>query len=170
MSAVPNGRDGAGRFTVGNPGGPGNPRLRLLGEHQRALASAISPEQVSELMQKLLARAMLGDMQAARLLLERLFGKVPEAVVLANVGPVQPAELDHGDGAAGVAARVIAAAAAGDCDLHAAERLVALVAGIGAARQCGEWGRLPDPMMLHLRHGEAEERARMAREQEGAEA
>jgi hypothetical protein len=69
-----------------------------------------------------------------------------------------------------VAARVIAAAAAGDCDLHAAERLVALVAGIGAARQCGEWGRLPDPMMLHLRHGEAEERARMAREQEGAEA
>jgi hypothetical protein len=39
------GRDGAGRFTAGNPGGPGNPNLATLNKHRAALMRAIkSPD------------------------------------------------------------------------------------------------------------------------------
>lgn len=35
------GRDNAGRFTAGNPGGPGNPNLATLNKHRAALMRAI---------------------------------------------------------------------------------------------------------------------------------
>jgi hypothetical protein len=40
------GRDGAGRFTAGNPGGPGNPNLAALNRHRAALIRAIKTSDV----------------------------------------------------------------------------------------------------------------------------
>jgi hypothetical protein len=39
-----NGRDLAGRFTVGNPGGPGNPNLATLNRHRGVLLRSIRTE------------------------------------------------------------------------------------------------------------------------------
>ena len=68
----------AGRFTKGNPGGPG--RLRgfdfRAAVAERAEAEGISIEDaIWDIFQSLLAQARQGDVQAAKLLIERLCGK-----------------------------------------------------------------------------------------------
>lgn len=71
------GRGRFGRFTTGNVVGRrgGNPKLKLLSEHQAALRKAVSPEELVEVVRALLDRARQGDTLAGRLLLERYGGK-----------------------------------------------------------------------------------------------
>lgn len=72
-------RDRFGRFQPGNPGGPGNPNLSRQGELQAAVRTAITPQELGQVLRKLLALALEGDTTAARILLDRVLGRVAEA-------------------------------------------------------------------------------------------
>ncbi len=72
------GRDTAGRFTKGNPGGPGNPMGRRVAELRRALLDAVSEEDVRALAAALLEKAKAGEVAAARLIMPYLVGPPPD--------------------------------------------------------------------------------------------
>ena len=71
-------RDTNGRFTQGNPGGPGGPRRRAC-ELRRAAEEAVTPEMVQAAMRKCAMLALQGNLPALRLFLERTLGRVAEA-------------------------------------------------------------------------------------------
>lgn len=68
-------RDSKGRFLPGNPGGPGNPQARNVATWRKALADAVSAEDITEVAQRLLDAAKAGEPWAVRELLDRLLGK-----------------------------------------------------------------------------------------------
>ena len=76
-----NGRGPAGRFAVGNPGGPGNPFAADVGRHRAAFYKAIRDDDVSEALSTI--RSIMGDakakpserLAAAGELLDRAIGK-----------------------------------------------------------------------------------------------
>lgn len=70
-----NGRDRTGRFRRGNRGGPGNPRARLVHAHLRAVATAVTAEELQALVRRLHELAMNGNVGAAGLLLDRVLGR-----------------------------------------------------------------------------------------------
>jgi hypothetical protein len=78
----PNGRDGRGRFTNGNAGGPGNPYARRVGKLRSALLDAVDEDDIRDIAESLVARAKDGDTQAARELLNRLLGRPTEPDLL----------------------------------------------------------------------------------------
>lgn len=67
-------RDARGRFTKGNSGGPGRPPAASVHEHRAALVNAVTPNDVKRVVRVLLDKALSGDIQAARILLDRLLG------------------------------------------------------------------------------------------------
>jgi hypothetical protein len=72
------GRDATGRFTKGNPGGPGkhgNPFARRAAALRKAFCEAITQRQLRELARSLHERALDGDTAAARLLLSYSLGR-----------------------------------------------------------------------------------------------
>jgi hypothetical protein len=72
----PGGKDPAtGRFLPGNKCGRGNPHYRQLAANRTAFLEAVGPEQVRALAARLLARALDGDTDAARLVLTYAVGR-----------------------------------------------------------------------------------------------
>ena len=71
-----NGRDERGRFAKGNPGGPGNPLARRAQELRTAAMGAVTADDMRGVIRRLVDMAKEGDVQAARLVLERTLGKV----------------------------------------------------------------------------------------------
>jgi hypothetical protein len=69
------GRDEKGRFVRGNPGGPGNPYARKVGQLRAALLRAVSAKDVQDIIRAMVERAQNGDTQAAREVLDRVLGK-----------------------------------------------------------------------------------------------
>lgn len=68
------------RFKPGNPGSRGNP-ANAKAQHLRALLiEATTDEEILEVWGAVKAAALDGDMKAADLYLERLLGKVPQAL------------------------------------------------------------------------------------------
>ena len=76
----PNGRSLDGRFAAGNQAAAGNPINRRMKELRRALLDSASPEDVKEVGKTLLELATGGDVQAARVWLEFVIGKPPQAL------------------------------------------------------------------------------------------
>ena len=74
------GRDARGRFTAGNPGGPGGPRRRqsLL---RRAAEEAITPEHMEAMIRKATRMGLEGNLSAMRLVFERTCGRATDAQV-----------------------------------------------------------------------------------------
>ena len=70
-----NGRRADGRFPVGNPGGPGNPRARQSALLRSAMLVATTPDDIRAVADALLHKAKAGDVAAIRELFDRLFGK-----------------------------------------------------------------------------------------------
>jgi hypothetical protein len=68
-------RDGKGRFTAGNPGGPGNPFARQVAKLRQALIDAVTPQDIQKVAAKLIELAAEGNVQAAKLLLTYVIGK-----------------------------------------------------------------------------------------------
>lgn len=68
-------RDAAGRFTAGNPGGPGNPSAAKVAKFRAALLAAVTEDDITAIVAKLVQLAKAGDIDAARLILDRLMGK-----------------------------------------------------------------------------------------------
>jgi hypothetical protein len=74
------GRDSAGRFTAGNPGGCGNPFARQVAQFRKALYEAVDLVQFKMLVERLWEMAFRGNLQAAKLLLQYLVGKPADVV------------------------------------------------------------------------------------------
>ena len=70
-----NGRDASGRFTAGNPGGPGNPHARRVADIRRTLMEEVSDDDLRQLVRTLVDKGKGGDVVAAREVLDRLVGK-----------------------------------------------------------------------------------------------
>jgi hypothetical protein len=69
------GRDERGRFRKGNPGGPGNPFARKVAALRQALFDSVTMEEMIALNKVIYARALQGDMAAARLIYVYILGK-----------------------------------------------------------------------------------------------
>src|SRR6516165_9805122 len=74
------GRDGKGRFTRGNPGGPGNPFARRTAAARKAFCEAVSHQDLVEIARALKDRAKSGDVAAAKLVLAYVVGKPADVV------------------------------------------------------------------------------------------
>lgn len=68
-------RDELGRWLPGCKGGPGRPPVNSH-LHRQALLDAVKPEEIRQVFRTLLDKALAGDVGAARVLLDRLFGRV----------------------------------------------------------------------------------------------
>src|SRR5262249_19754416 len=66
------------RFAFGNPGGPGNPNVRRASMMKRAIAQAVTPEEVAAVFKAMIAKAIEGDREAGRLVLYYTIGKPDE--------------------------------------------------------------------------------------------
>jgi hypothetical protein len=75
------GRDSRGRFGSGNKFAKGNPIARKVAQLRQTLVSAVSATDLRDVVKKLVAMAKDGDVQAIRLLLDRLLGPVLPADV-----------------------------------------------------------------------------------------
>lgn len=53
-----NGRDANGRFTTGNKGGPGNPHAKQVAVMRAALLSAVTPEDLHDVIRVLIEKAL----------------------------------------------------------------------------------------------------------------
>lgn len=89
------GRDSRGRFVEGNKGGPGNPRARDAHTWRQALADSISPDDVAEVVQRLLEAAKSGKAWAIRELLDRCLGKPTVQIELDTDTPKPPMLTDE---------------------------------------------------------------------------
>jgi hypothetical protein len=69
------GRDAGGRFTKGNPGGPGNPFARQVAALRREALAAVTPDDVRAIVTKLVELARAGNVAAAKLVLVYTVGK-----------------------------------------------------------------------------------------------
>ncbi len=69
------GRDDAGKFSAGNSFGRGNPVARHAQRLRQLFVRAVTEDDVTAIVQKLVAMAKDGDIQAANLLLTRALGK-----------------------------------------------------------------------------------------------
>ncbi|MCC5821842.1 MAG: hypothetical protein LAT64_00985 [Phycisphaerales bacterium] len=78
-SANGTGRTPGGRFTKGNPGGPGNPHAAKVAKLRAAILRAVTPEDIEGIVLAMVHRAKGGDMAAVRELLDRAIGKPTDA-------------------------------------------------------------------------------------------
>lgn len=79
MTQTATGRTSAGRFVLGNPGGPGNPHAPTVARLRAAILAAVTPDDIEAIVRALVHRAKGGDLGAARELLDRAIGKATDA-------------------------------------------------------------------------------------------
>ena len=77
-----NGREPTGRFAAGNNIATGNPHAKRIGLLRSALLEAVTVEDMTQVVEKLLEQAKAGDIQAAREVLLRTLGRPTEADLL----------------------------------------------------------------------------------------
>ena len=77
-----NGRDASGRFVKGWKGGPGNPHARQVAAIRSVLMSAVSDDDLVQMVRALVKKAKAGDVMAAREVLDRMLGKAKVAVAI----------------------------------------------------------------------------------------
>ena len=131
-----NGRDGRGRFAVGNTAGRGNPIHRRACELRRELLDVAGPA-LPQVVAQLVQRAIEGDTMAARVLLDRMLGTARQEAP-------QTTGLDLGDlgsprAVTAAAASVARSMASGELDADAA---AAVLAALDAVRRGHEADRL----------------------------
>lgn len=76
----PSQRDEKGKFVKGWQGGPGNPSARRSIEIRRAFEEAITESDLKAIAKTLVKRAIAGDTDAAKIVLDRTLGKVVQPV------------------------------------------------------------------------------------------
>jgi hypothetical protein len=107
---ISNGRDERGLFKPGNQfsKGFGNPSVRRMAALKKAFIECVTEEDVRKLYASLLAAALDGDTQSARLIMDHALGKPVQALevtgtegspvtfnMAALVGVIQTALADH---------------------------------------------------------------------------
>ena len=71
-----------GRFLPGNCYGHGNPMSKQVNRLRAALLRAVDEDDVDDVIRTLVRQAKAGDVAAAKVLLERLFGKPAQELLL----------------------------------------------------------------------------------------
>ncbi len=70
----PNGRGSNGRFLPGNRLAKGNPAAKRAQKLRLALMKAVKPSDLERIVAKLIDEAAAGDVQAAKLIMDRVLG------------------------------------------------------------------------------------------------
>ncbi len=65
----------------------------LQRRHRAAMVQAVTPDDVADIMRALVAQAKAGDIAAARLVLERVFGRVTDTETLERIEALETAIL-----------------------------------------------------------------------------
>jgi hypothetical protein len=94
---ITNGRDNQGRFCAGNRYGQGNPHARRVQRLKSRLLAAVKPDSMTRIVQRLVAMAESGDLEAIKILFAYTLGRPPQAVALTTF--LAPADLDPASGA-----------------------------------------------------------------------
>ena len=79
------GRNPDGTFAAGNPGGPGNPHAARVAQLRKALFDTVTEQDMQDVIRALVDAAKGGDIQAARILFDRILGKPLEADILERI-------------------------------------------------------------------------------------
>jgi hypothetical protein len=79
-----NGRQARGLFGPGNKFARGNPQHKRMAELRAAMLDAVDEGKVREIAAALCKMAMDGDVPAAKLVLEYVLGKPPQAIELSG--------------------------------------------------------------------------------------
>lgn len=87
----PNGRDGRGRFSRGNAGGPGNPYAAVVSRWRSAVTNAVSDEDLREVVRALVRAAKRGEAWAVRDLFDRTLGRPVEADLIERLERLEAA-------------------------------------------------------------------------------
>ncbi|MCH8269929.1 MAG: hypothetical protein IH985_01780 [Planctomycetes bacterium] len=88
----PNGpfnRNPGGRFVYGNPGGPGNPHAAQVARLRAALLAAVSEQDMTAIIARLVQLAKDGDVRAIKELLDRTLGRPVEADLLERLSALE---------------------------------------------------------------------------------
>ena len=91
-----NGRDEQGRFAAGNPGGRGNPHAAQVGRLRAALLAAVSEDDMTAIIAKLVAMAKGGDVRAIKEVFDRTLGKPVEADLLERLATLEAVATQKG--------------------------------------------------------------------------
>ena len=91
-----NGQRPDGRFAPGNKLGRGNPIIQKVQWLREGLFAAVERRDVEAIAKRLVKQAKAGDIRAVHELLDRLFGKAHQAVVIEDTRnlPLQEAQAD----------------------------------------------------------------------------
>lgn len=84
-----NGRGADGRFVANNHCGKGNPLNRKVARLRSALLGAVSPNDLRQIIAKLIEKAIAGDVVAAREVLDRTLGRPLECDLLERLGELE---------------------------------------------------------------------------------
>lgn len=74
----PDDRDRRGRFVRGNRGGPGNPRAKRTEQVRGWFLERITEADFDAILRVLLAKALAGDLDSIRMVLDRTMGRVSD--------------------------------------------------------------------------------------------
>ena len=74
QQTTPAERDTKGRFTTGNRIGKGRPIGSKVDRLRRAMLSAVTPDDIREIISVLVSLAKAGDLTAAKIVLDRVLG------------------------------------------------------------------------------------------------
>lgn len=117
------GRDERGRFTVGNPGGPGGSRRRAF-MLRRAAEEAVTPEHIEAMIRKATRMGLEGNLSAMRFVLDRVCGRAAEAPKEPEAVPVAMPRLGTAADCNLAIGRLIDGIVQGTVDREAAKLLI----------------------------------------------
>lgn len=86
-----NGRGPRGRFTAGNPGGPGNPYAARVGRWRQLLAESLTDKEMAAVIAALVKAAKAGEPWAVREVMDRTLGKPVEADLIERLEALEAA-------------------------------------------------------------------------------
>jgi len=76
------GRTAGGQFAKGNQAAKGNPYTRKAAEMRKALYSAVTADDIRQIVETLKAQAMRGDLKAIAILFDRVLGTAQAGIDL----------------------------------------------------------------------------------------
>jgi hypothetical protein len=93
LTAASDGRQPGGRFGPGNKFGKGNPHLRRAAALRAAALDAVTEDDMRAIFERLVLKAKVGDLGAAKLVLEHVIGR-PVAYIKLDVEGEGPHPFD----------------------------------------------------------------------------
>lgn len=97
QQSVPAERDTKGRFTAGNQIGKGRPIGSKVDRLRRAMISAVTPDDIREIISVLIGLAKAGDLTAAKIVLDRVLGSPVPIDLMERLDELERFAAERGD-------------------------------------------------------------------------